>query len=175
MNETLPLTGDAVPVAQLDLAPPLCAHCLKPFKQRQGSGGKPQRFCSETCRRQYHTENPPTPKSGVGENGLADSKTAVPKPPTDGAPTGFVTVEYAAACVQAVAKARNPEELIDAEDCIIVAEQQQISAWWADSGNLYIAQKGNYPDDNTYIIVAPQNVQQLIDKLCDLAGIPSIL
>lgn len=38
----------------LDLAQPRCEHCQQPFTPRSGSGGKPQRFCSPTCRQSFH-------------------------------------------------------------------------------------------------------------------------
>src|ERR1700690_2344280 len=39
----------------------LCERCSNPFTPRRGTGGKPQRFCSEECRRQFHAAALPTP------------------------------------------------------------------------------------------------------------------
>jgi hypothetical protein len=54
-----------------------CAKCGAPFTPRQGSGGRPQRFCTDDCRRQFHAGTSPTLRAGVG----ADVGTASEQPP----------------------------------------------------------------------------------------------
>jgi hypothetical protein len=48
--------GAAAPVkSDTKATRPICAFCSHPFTARR-TGGKPQRFCSERCRRAYERE-----------------------------------------------------------------------------------------------------------------------
>jgi hypothetical protein len=48
------MDSDLLETLATPAAPPACAACGKPFDQRQGSGGKIQRFCSAACRQAHH-------------------------------------------------------------------------------------------------------------------------
>src|SRR5262245_56836494 len=57
---------DVTEGAQLAFEPDqrTCEHCGAAFEPRTGSGGKPQRFCSPTCRAAWHASNPTLPNVG---------------------------------------------------------------------------------------------------------------
>jgi hypothetical protein len=126
--------------------------CNKPFARRTGSGGKPQRFCSEGCRRQYHAENLPTPKSGVGENELQ----AIPEPPASKPPSD----------------AENEWEWdwIRGRDHIVVPSQPAIAVYFNPRGEVVIRQESRaYPDEDHFVYLQVENLDPLIDELQRIA------
>jgi len=155
MNELFP--ASAILDAENTAAPSetsLCEHCSKPFEPRSGSGGKPQRFCSPECRAASHTKPQRAQRSPTCSN--AGQLPAVRPPKTEDASAG--TVE--------------DFDWSDTES-VILPEQPATAVYFNPRGELIIRQK-RWPDDDSFIYIAPDFVSEFIDKLCDIIGIPSV-
>lgn len=162
----------------------VCESCQGLFVPRSGSGGKPQRFCSEKCRRSFHagaSPTPsPTPKAGVGDSEVGHIG-AQPKKPT-----------LALACGNVVAPSTDPDEDFPPgypfdppqpcgeefdwsdRDSIVLQEQRRTAIYWNLNGDLVIRQEKDWNDnDDCFIVISSGNLQAFIDRLCDMAGIPS--
>jgi hypothetical protein len=58
---------------------------------------------------------------------------------------------------------------------VVVQEQQAIPIYHNPVGNLVIRQERSWSDDqDSFILIHPSNNDLLLDKLCDVAGIPSV-
>ena len=67
-----------------------------------------------------------------------------------------------------------PEDSFDWEDsaAVIVPEQQAIAIYRGTHGDVIVRQHGGpFDPDDHFIIIHPDNLQAVIDRLCDLAGI----
>jgi hypothetical protein len=62
------------------------------------------------------------------------------------------------------------------DDAVVCVEQIPVAAYLNEAGCLVIRQKADWPhqEDDAFVIVAEANVMTFIDKICDLAGIPSV-
>jgi len=156
MNDLLtPALDDAEPIAAAELDPPLCERCSTPFAPRKGTGGKPQRFCSEECRRQSHA-TAPTPSPGVG--GLAPE--AIQQPPKQ----------------TPIHEPPDPDEFNWAtDDSVVLKEQPATAIYFNSRGQLVIRQERSWDrDEDSFIYFAPGNTQEFLDKLCDALGIQTM-
>jgi hypothetical protein len=125
-----------------------CEHCGKPFARRQGTGGKPQRFCSTECRTTFHGQRSQRSGPHVGAN---VGTLTVLRPEQDGC------------------------EFDWSDDDVVVLREQRLTAVYRNPhGDLVIRQERSWnEDEDPFLVIAADNVQPLIDKLCDLEGIPS--
>jgi hypothetical protein len=57
------------------------------------------------------------------------------------------------------------------DDSIVLTEQPAFAVY-SGRHHVVIRQQANYPDEDSYVIVAPHNLPRLIDRLRELAGIP---
>jgi hypothetical protein len=156
-SEQNPLADDADSPLWIDRAH--CSHCGKTFFPRAGSGGRPQRFCSPECRTTFHAQRSQRSEPHVGENGAggveappAETRTlTVPRPEQDGC------------------------EFDWSDDDVVVLREQRLTAVYRNPhGDLVIRQERSWnEDEDPFLVIAADNVQTLIDKLCDLEGIPS--
>jgi hypothetical protein len=172
----------------------LCEHCGKAFSPRRRSGGKPQRFCSPKCRADYHSQHSPTlgqrGASHVGPETLADTGEPKKEAPTTAAPNGYVSVEYAAELVKAATGSHRDESPVNPhhsedyrrpdfdwakeKDSIVLSEQQRIAVYHNADDGLVIRQEARWPDsDDHYVIIAKENIEHFLDKLCDACGVAS--
>jgi hypothetical protein len=149
MNDVLfPAVEAAKPVS-------VCEHCQKTFEPRAGSGGKPQRFCSEKCRKAFH-------KAGdvggdVGDvAGDVEAKEKTPPTADDRPSTG---IDYVV-----------DDFTWDSVD-VVLEQQKRTCIYWNDRGDLVIRQLASYPDDDPYVVISSNNVSDFVDKLCDFIGI----
>jgi hypothetical protein len=148
MNEQLNLvdTESATPTT-------LCANCHEPFAPRTGSGGKPQRFCTEQCRRQFHGLKGPTPTTpdaapDVGATPIAPEQTLSSDKPKAPPLPGF------------------PERSHDFDwiktDCIVLREQRETAIYWNPYGNLVIRQRADWDEDNDpFLVICANNVRRI--------------
>ena len=65
-NETVEETANRMIAAGEFTSHQTCAHCGVQFEPRRGTGGRPQKFCNESCKRssqrtQRTSQHPPTP------------------------------------------------------------------------------------------------------------------
>lgn len=68
---------------------------------------------------------------------------------------------------------RTIEEAINSGAVVLCARQHETCAYINDNDALVIRQD-NWPDDDSVIIVAKENIGTFIDVLTDLVGIPSV-
>lgn len=145
----------------------ICERCGSEFTARQGSGGKPQRFCSTDCRQAFHatarTAGMCDPADDLDSqrsqraptcSGSALVPAVIPRPESENAPAG------------------NSEDF-DWNDSpsVVLKEQPATAIYWNARGDLVIRQQG-WPDDDSVILISENNAQAFLDKLCDAMGIP---
>ena len=72
--------------------------------------------------------------------------------------------------------AKQEEERFDwiTDDSVIVEKQLPIAIYLNRRNHVVIRQEAEYPDEDSVVIIAPQNIREFIIKLCDVAGIPSV-
>lgn len=85
MNEIVPTTDLAGSPIESPL--PVCKQCNQPFAPRAHTGGRAQKFCSETCRRKFHSAAPTPPTPDVGNREISPPQPA-PETRTSLAPEG---------------------------------------------------------------------------------------
>jgi hypothetical protein len=149
---------------------PLCEHCNGPFARREGNGGSPQRFCSSECRTAFHSGS----RSVRQRSPACDAATEAAATPI--AEPTKATQEAAEAKLAAIL-AKQEEERFDwiADDSVIVEKQLPIAIYLNRRNHIVIRQEADvYSDEDAVILIAPQNIMQFINKLCDVAGIPSV-
>jgi hypothetical protein len=61
----------------------------------------------------------------------------------------------------------------DDTEGVILPEQPATACYWNRRGELVIRQKG-WPDDDSFIYIAPDFISEFVDKLTDIVGIPSV-
>jgi hypothetical protein len=125
-----------------------CDHCGTRFEARKGTGGKPQRFCSAKCRAVFHATK---------EELEAPTKT----PPAP-----------APAPVKATPPPDDDDEFNWSTADVVIPSQPGIAVYFNPRGEVVIRQESQmHPDEDHYVFVQMKNLQLLIDKLCDIAGI----
>jgi hypothetical protein len=132
----------------------ICPQCAKPFTARSGSGGSKQKFCSADCRLGFHN-NPSVAQRSPALN----AATPLVQPAEKDAP------------------AATPKDFDWGNDeDIVLREQQSIAIYRNMHGGLVIRQERRRwdEDEDTCIIIAPENIGTFIDRLTDVAGIPSV-
>jgi len=86
------------------------------------------------------------------------------------------TQEAAEAKLAAI-QAKYEEERFDwfTDDSIVLERQLPVAIYFNKRNHLVIRQEADgYSDEDTVIFIAPQNIAEFIDKLCDVVGIPSV-
>jgi hypothetical protein len=139
-------------------AAPTCEQCGKPFAKRQGSGGSPQRFCSAQCRQASHTNGQHSQRSPA-----CDAATEPPATP----------IAQPAKATQQAPEAGQERFDWSEDDSIIVEEQLPVAVYINERDQLIIRQH-TWPDEDAVIVIAPQNIEQFIDRLVDIVGIPNV-
>jgi hypothetical protein len=125
----------------------ICDHCGGTFTPRAGSGGKPQRFCTNECKAAFHSQR------------------------LDAAPT-LANVGN----VKPTAPVESGDDFDWAKaECVVLREQPATAIYHNPYGALVIRQERAWnQEDDPFIFIAPQNIMSFIDSLCDIAGIPSV-
>jgi hypothetical protein len=133
----------------------ICPQCAKPFTARSGSGGSKQKFCSTDCRLGFHNKPSVAQRSPACD--AATPLVAVTQPAEKDAP----------------AAAPNDFDWGNDED-IVLREQQSIAIYRNMHGGLVIRQERGWDqEEDVCIIVTAENINTFIDRLTDVAGIPS--
>jgi hypothetical protein len=145
-----------------------CEQCGKPFEKREGSGGKPQKFCSPDCRQAFHSNGQRSQRSPTRD--IATKPTATPS-----ADQAKAAVEACEARI-ATLLGNEREERFDwiKDDSIILEKQLPIAIYLNRRDHVVIRQEGGADGEDAFIIIAPQNIQEFIDRLCDVAGVPAL-
>ena len=132
-----------------------CQRCGNEFKSRNGNGGKPQRFCSTACRQAFHSQRSQ-------------------RSPTCTLPTLVPAVIDQPKPENAPRATPEPSEDFDWNDTesVVLTEQRETAIYWNPNGDLVIRQKC-WPDDDVWVVISKSSVDQFLDKLTDICGIPS--
>jgi hypothetical protein len=139
---------------ELSFPPIPCEQCGKPFERRKHGGGSPQRFCSQDCRSAFHSDAQRGERSPACTLEAAVIDPAPEKSPED-APEG------------------NSEFDWNDTESVVLHEQPRTAVYWNTDGQLIIRQY-NWPDDDSVILIASNSIDEFIDKLTDLCGVPSV-
>jgi hypothetical protein len=124
-----------------------CERCCAPFTRRERSGGSPQRYCSARCR------------------SAARSRDEVPSVQT----SDKTAAKPAENCTLGTGE-------FDwfKDESVILEEQLPVAVYFNERDHLVIRQRDPWHgDEDTFIYIAPQNIDAFIDKLTDVVGIPS--
>jgi len=130
-----------------------CQHCGQRFTPR--IGGKPQLFCSVDCRRAFH-DKPQRDNVHVSYSGSTTLPAVIQPLVSENAPAS-PTTDFDWSDV----------------DAVVLAEQPETAVYWNPNGDLVIRQR-HWPDDDSLIFISRTNVDEFVDKLCDVVGIPSV-
>jgi hypothetical protein len=58
---------------------------------------------------------------------------------------------------------------------VVLQEQPQTAVYFNSTGGLVIRQRAAWDqEDDTFVLIAPQSIAEFIDKLTDVAGVPSV-
>jgi hypothetical protein len=157
MNELFP----AAAVAESDniaaIPTTLCEQCGQAFKPRSGSGGKPQRFCSQDCRTAFHNNEPQRSQRSP----TCSASTVLPAviPPAPKAAPAPTEKDFAWSA--------------DQED-IVLREQPSIAIYRNPYDGIVIRQERRWDeDDDTFIVINRENIDTFLDRLTDIAGVLS--
>lgn len=131
-----------------------CERCGLSFTSRS-SGGKQQRFCSSDCRRAFH-DKPQRDNVHVGRSASQTLPAVMPPPAAQNAP----------------ADASEDFDWSDV-DGETIAAQHETAIYWNPKGDLVIRQR-SWHDDDSLIFISKENVDDFLDKLTDVCGIPSV-
>jgi hypothetical protein len=128
---------------------PRCEQCDEPLPAKDRQHGSPQRFCGTKCRKAFHKASP-------------KSETHRTNPPA------------------VVDKPREDSRAFDEEcfdwlgDDVVLDEQPAVAIYFNPKDALVIRQQAQDPfdPDDPFIYIAKRNIDEFIDKLCDIVGIP---
>lgn len=133
-----------------------CEHCGGTFEPRNGSGGKPQRFCNAECRFAFHANGQRAQRSPTCSE-ETNREAVIAPTQEESAPTD------------------------DGEDfcwtdtkSVVIPEQQAVAVYFDSSDDLVIRQERTWDrEEDSIVIIAKHNVDTLLDRLCDICGIPA--
>jgi MYM-type Zinc finger with FCS sequence motif len=135
-----------------------CEHCGQQFEPRSGSGGKPQRFCSTECRLAFHGK-PQRSQRTPTYRAPPQLPAVIPQPKPENAP------------------ADSPEakdfDWNTNDASIILREQPATAIYFNKEGSLVIRQH-RWPDHDAFIYIADASINDFLDKLTDICGVPSV-
>lgn len=197
MNDMTPLEGSMS--AEQIAPPPTCEQCGEPFARRTGSGGKPQRFCSTDCRMAFHAQRPqrgatvaptlekvepssipePTPhqRRAMLIEGVKDFDAKFPQETAEAAVDRAIAEGKIKPYAEEGERCRSPDpdfDWIKSPD-VVLHEQPQTAIYFNPEGALVIRQRADWNEENDpFVYICPNNIMDFIDKLCDVAGIPSV-
>jgi hypothetical protein len=167
-------TQENIPAGSENSQQKICQQCCRPFTPRKGNGGRAQKFCSTRCRKAFHNQD------------LVGNTQEVPNvrkhPPTSQRPTNVSDVGPVVGEDVGIAPPQPDEKPVaDAEeinwftdDCVVLYEQPSTAIYFNRVGALVIRQEGrDGPDDDPFIIIAKNNIEEFLDRLTDICGVPS--
>jgi hypothetical protein len=134
-----------------------CVNCHQPFRPREKSGGKAQRFCTPECRFAFHAQRGQRGSSHVGaDDGAVSEAAPPPKPPLE------------------LPKVKGTDFSWTNEEAVVLREQRQTAIYWNPDGDLVLRQRADWDEENDpYLVISANNLQDFIDAICDMAGIGS--
>jgi hypothetical protein len=148
---------------------PACERCGKPFAPREGSGGRPQRFCSTRCRAAFHTEGQRGQRSPTCNVATEAAATPIAEPPK--------AAQEAAEAKLAAILAKHDEDRFDwsKDDSIVTERQMTIAIYFNSRDHLVIRREREFDEEeDAFICIAPQNIAAFIRRVCEVAGISAV-
>jgi hypothetical protein len=137
----------------------ICLRCCRPFTPRQGKGGKPQLYCSTACRKANANPN----------DGPNASPNAVPNA-IDAKDVGEDVGKDVGKDVEEDAE----EFSWNRDDSVILQHQRRTAVYFNTRDELVIRQEADWNEEtDTVLVIAKNNIEEFLDKLTDICGIPS--
>jgi hypothetical protein len=137
-----------------------CRNCHREFTPRKGSGGHRQVYCSSECRREADAERKAnSPQRAQRAPQRAENLALEP-----------LKGEFAMVAPDA-GDAGGWDWINDAAD-IVCPEQQAVAVYTNTRGDVVIRQQQSWYDDaDQFVVVRPEHLQALIDRLRVIVGI----
>jgi hypothetical protein len=133
----------------------ICQRCYRPFTPRQGNGGKPQLYCSTACRKGNAVPN-------GNPNAVPNAKDAKDGGEDVGKDVGKDVEEDAA------------EFSWNNDDSVVLQQQRRTAVYFNTRDELVIRQEADWNEEtDTVVIIAKNNIEEFLDKLTNVCGIPS--
>jgi hypothetical protein len=131
-----------------------CLQCGESFMPRAKSGGKPQKFCSEKCRREADAER----KANAPNAPQRETPADIPEPSIVAKHPEFALV------------AAEPKDdgcwFIDNRQNIVLPEQQAVAIYWNERDDLVIRQERSWCDETDHVVLIQRaNLCAFIEKL----------
>jgi hypothetical protein len=137
----------------------ICSRCCRPFTPRQRSGGRPQLYCSTACR-----------KGSAVPNG---SPNAAPNA-NDGANVGEDVGKDVGKGIGKDVEEDAEEFSWNSDDSVILQQQRRTAVYFNTRDELVIRQQADWNEDtDTVLVIAKNNIEEFLDKLTDICGVPS--
>ena len=134
-----------------------CEQCDQSFEPRKGSGGKPQRFCSEDCRRQADAERKANaPQREVGSELLAAHA------PASAAQNASAAISPV---VQSAGLKPQDDDQFDWNDDDVVLRGQCATAVYTNKFGEVVVRQQRWPDDDVFVWFDPDRIRPLIEAL----------
>jgi hypothetical protein len=137
-----------------------CAHCGEQFTPREGSGGKPQKYCSPKCRAAAH-RNSAQPANVAKVPNVQPNATWTPQAGSHAARTLDLDDD------------REVNEF-DPGDCWGVPAQLAIECSRPDKDHVLIQQLANHSEENVSILIARSNSVRVARSILYAAGFRAI-
>jgi hypothetical protein len=147
-----------------------CEHCGRKFNPRQGSGGRPQRFCSTGCRLAFHAEARSGANGGEGSDLDAQRSQRGPTCSTLPALIDAPPTEKPASAPEA-----NSDFDWNDPETVTLQEQPATAIYFNPVGVLVIRQRRAWDqDEDAFVYISPENVGVFLDKITDVCGVPTV-
>jgi hypothetical protein len=134
-----------------------CEQCGKPFVPRSRSGGSPQRFCSQDCRRAF---------SDAADQRPASVPASASVEPASAPASGQL--------LASVPPATPKEDRFDwaSDEVVVLREQPATAIYHNPAGGLVIRQRSPYwdDDDDPFICVNAELIDGFLDRLLEICG-----
>jgi hypothetical protein len=142
-----------------------CEHCDGLFSARTGGGGKPHRFCSAGCRTAFNNEKRESSEQITNQSNKSEQITGQSNKSKQ-----QINEPHQPAPVPVV----DNDHDFDWNDTntVVLREQPETAIYYNPSGDLVIRQR-RWPDDDMFVVISEHSLMAFIDRLTDMAGIPS--
>jgi hypothetical protein len=162
-----PWGGDAAILIELSTpTPPSCERCQRPFQPRgSNSGGRPQRFCSPTCRKAANnskrSQRLTAASQDVGLNSFENSQrlTGTPTSPSE-------TLQRIASVSPTPPAPKEPDFDWKDEDEVIIHDQPTVAVYLNTRNQVVIRSQGDgYWTEDQWVYISRPNLTALISRL----------
>jgi hypothetical protein len=140
-----------------------CRQCGSPFTPRKRTGGKPQEFCTATCRTTWHAAHPKARASSDAPSPLSQVEAA-----KIAAPYVIEAVKATAGAATEAAQRNAKADDFDwtDKDDVICQAQPATAIYWNAANQVVLRQEAGPCDDHDpFLYFEPGNLPRLIERL----------